>query len=117
MNSMGMIKGITITLITRVSSGKDAFNRQIETETREEVENVLVAPVSQNGGEILSELSMNGKMARYQLAIPKGDTHNWEDCIVEFFGQRWQSIGFSTIGIEDMIPLEWNRKVVVERYG
>ncbi len=114
---MGCLKGITITLITKTETGKDPFNNPIETETREEVENVLVAPVSQNGGEILNELSMNGKKARYQLGIPKGDAHNWEDCIVEFFGERWKSIGFSTIGIEDLIPLDWNRRVVVERYG
>ena len=114
---MAYLKGITVTLIVKRSAGKDAFNREIFQESTEEVENVLVAPVSQNGGEILSELSMNGKKARYQLAIPKGDQHNWDDAIVEFFGERWKSVGFSTIGIEDMIPLDWNRKVVVERYG
>ena len=114
---MGHLRGITVTLITKTAAGKDAFNRTIETETRETVENVLVAPISQSGEEILTELSMNGKKARYQMAIPKGDTHNWEDCEVEFFGERWKSIGYSTIGIEDLIPLDWNRKVVVERYG
>ncbi len=114
---MAYLKGITVTLIVKRSAGKDALNREIFQESTEEVENVLVAPVSQNGGEILSELSMNGKKARYQLAIPKGDQHNWDDAIVEFFGERWKSVGFSTIGIEDMIPLDWNRKVVVERYG
>ena len=114
---MAFLKGITITLITKTASGKDAFNREQFTESSETVENVLVSPLSQNVSEILSELNMNGKKAVYQLAIPKGDTHNWENCIVEFFGERWKSIGFSTTGIDDLIPLDWNRKVVVERYG
>ena len=114
---MGVLKGITITLVTKVSAGKDAFNREQFTESAETVENVLISPLSQNGSEILSELSLNGKKAVYQLAIPKGDAHNWEDCIVEFFGERWRSVGFSTMGIDDLIPLDWNRKVVVERYG
>lgn len=104
-------------LITKDSSGRDAFNRPILTETRETVENVLVAPLSQTDVAIISELSLNGKKARYQLAIPKGDSHSWEDAEVEFFGERWKTVGFTTMGIEDLIPLDWNKKVVVERYG
>ena len=112
-----ILKGIPVKLITKVSTGKDAFNRDIVTETEETVDNVLVAPLSQTGDEIISELSLNGKKVKYQMAIPKGDTHAWEDADVEFFGVRWHTIGFSVIGIEDMIPLDWNRKVLVERVG
>lgn len=114
---MGYLKGITVKITIKTPNGKDAFNRVQFTETTEDVENVLVAPLSQTGTEVLNELSMNGKKARYQLGIPKGDTHSWEDTIVEFFGEKWKTVGFSTIGIEDLIPLDWNRKVVVERYG
>ncbi len=111
------LKGIPVDLYTKSSTERDAFNRPINTETKTTVDNVLVAPLSQTGEEIINELSMNGKKAKYQLAIPKGDTNNWEDAEVEFFGVRWKTIGFSTIGIEDMIPLDWNRKVLVERVG
>ena len=104
-------------LIDKVQTGKDDFNRPIYGESRETVENVLVGPLSQTGEEILGELSMTGKKARYLLGIPKGDTHTWEDREVEFFGTRWRTVGFSVMGIEDMIPLDWNRKVVVERNG
>ena len=112
-----VLKGIPVDLIIKASTEKDAFHRPIETETRVTVDNVLVAPLSQTGEEILSELSMDGKKVKYQLGIPKGDTHTWEDTEVEFFGFRWKTIGFPTIGIEDMIPLNWNRKVLVERVG
>lgn len=112
-----LLKGITVDLYVKTGNGTDAFNRPIETETKYSVSNVLVAPLSQTGEEVLSELSLNGKKVKYQLAIPKGDTHTWEDAEVEFFGYRWKTIGFSTIGIEDMIPLDWNRKVLVERVG
>ena len=118
MTSMAsVLKGIPVDLIIKASTAKDAFNRPIETETRVTVDNVLVAPLSQTGEEILSELSMDGKKVKYQLGLPKGDTHTWEDTEVEFFGFRCKTIGFSTIGIEDMIPLDWNRKVLVERVG
>ena len=40
----------------------------------------------------------------------------WEDRKVEFFGEIWKTVGFSQQGIENMIPLDWNRKVQVERY-
>ena len=114
---MGLLKGITVTLCRRTSAGKDEFNRDIWEEERIQVENVLVAPISQTDTEILSELSLSGKKARYQLGIPKGDTHVWEDSVIEFFGARWQATGFATMGIDELSPLGWNRKVVVERYG
>ena len=117
MISMALLKGITVVLISKTATGKDAFNRDIVTESRKSVENVIVAPLSQTGDEIINELSLNGKKVKYQLAIPKGNTDTWEDKDVEFFGERWHAIGFSVTGIEDLIPLDWNRKVVVERCG
>ena len=112
-----LLKGISVDLFTKSSTATDEFNRPIETETKVTVDNVLVAPLSQTGDEILGELSLNGKKVKYQLAIPKGDTNTWEDAEVEFFGVRWRTIGFSTVGIEENIPLDWNRKVLVERVG
>ena len=114
---MGLLKGTTVYLYEKVSAGKDAFNREIFEETMTPVENVLIAPLSQTGEEIINELSLNGKKARYILGIPKGDTHDWEDRKVAFFGEVWKTAGYSVIGMEEMIPLDWNRKVVVERYG
>lgn len=117
MSLMGFLKGTTIILYEKVQTREDAFHRAQFQETPVEVENVLISPLSQTGEEILGEISLNGKKARYQLAIPKGDTHNWEDATVEFFGEKWRTIGYSTRGMESMIPLDWNRKVVVERNG
>ena len=117
MTGMALIKGIPVVLITKSETGRDAFNRPITEETRETVENVLVAPLSQTDTDVIGELSLDGKHARYQLGIPKGDDHQWENAVVEFFGQRWRASGFVTEGIDALIPLDWNRKVVVERYG
>ena len=36
---------------------------------------------------------------------------------LEFFGQKFRSYGAVTQGIEALIPLYWNKKVKVERYG
>lgn len=112
---MPEIRGITITLYEKRQTGTDGFNKPVYAEQPVQVGNVLIAPVS--GDDVASILDLTGKKAVYTLAIPKGDTHIWEDRRIKFFGQTWHSFGFSTVGIEENIPLSWNRKVMVERYG
>ncbi|MCB7076467.1 hypothetical protein LI012_06445 [Caldibacillus thermoamylovorans] len=109
-----MIKGITVTLINKQEVGKDPFGQPIYEDAPIEVENVLVSPTSTD--DIVNQLNIDGKKAVYTLAIPKNDTNNWEDAEVLFFGQRWRTFGIPTEGIDHLIPLEWNKKVMVERY-
>lgn len=111
---MAKIKGITVTLINKKEVGKDAFDAPIYEDVPTDVDNVLVAPTSTD--DIVSQLDLTGKKAVYTLAIPKGDEHKWEDAEVYFFGQKWRTFGFVTQGIEHLIPLSWNKKVMVERY-
>lgn len=109
------LKGITITLVDRVQTGEDDFGAIIYDDVEISVDNVLVSPTSSD--DIVNQMSLTGKKAVYTLAIPKGDTNDWEDKEVLFFGQRWRTFGVPIEGIEDMIPLDWNKKVTVERYG
>ena len=108
------IKGITVTLINKQEVGKDPFNKPIYKDVEIEVDNVLVSPTSTE--DIVNQLNIDGKKAVYTLAIPKGDTNNWEDAEVHFFGKRWRTFGIPTEGIDHLIPLQWNKKVMVERY-
>ncbi|WP_434779956.1 hypothetical protein [Enterococcus thailandicus] len=112
---MAKIKGITIILVDKVKTGTDPFGNPIYEDGDIEVENVLVSPTSSD--DIVNQMTLTGKKAVYTLGIPKGDTHDWEDKEVKFFGERWRTFGFPTEGIEDLIPLDWNKKVMVERYG
>ncbi|EPF4429089.1 hypothetical protein ACSSP6_004995 [Escherichia coli] len=112
---MTKIKGITIILVDKVRTGKDPFGNPIYEDREIEIENVLVSPTSSD--DIVNQLTLTGKKAVYTLGIPKGDTHDWEDKEVKFFGERWRTFGFLSEGIEDLIPLDWNKKVMVERYG
>ena len=112
---MALIKGITVTLYEKTRSGEDDFNAPIYTETPVQVENVLVTPVSAE--DIINDLQLYGKRAVYELSIPKGDTHQWEDRTVEFFGHKWRTFGFCREWIEENLPLNWNKKIKVERYG
>ncbi|WP_427814291.1 hypothetical protein ACQKTA_04180 [Enterococcus sp. 22-H-5-01] len=112
---MGKIKGITVQLVNPITEGIDPFGNPIYKDKVVTVENVLIAPTSSD--DIVNQLSLTGKKAVYTLGIPKGDTHDWEDKKVKFFGQEWRTFGLSLEGIESLIPLDWNKKVMVERYG
>lgn len=109
-----MIRGIPVVLYEKKETGRDEFDHPVYTEQAVVVENVLVAPASTT--EILDTLNLYGKKAVYNIAIPKGDRHLWQDCRVDFFGQSWRIIGFPQRGIEENIPLDWNEKWMVERY-
>lgn len=110
-----MITGRTVVLLEKQQTGVDAFNRPTYAEVPVAVENVLIAPLSDQ--EVLDTLNLTGRKAVYQLGIPKGDAHNWENQRVQFFGETWQVIGIPTEGQDELIPLSWNKKVKVERYG
>lgn len=108
-----MLRGITVSLSVKTRTGTDDFNRPTYSAETVPVENVLVRPLSDE--EITSELNLTGRRAVYELGIPKGDTHSWENETVTFFGQPFRVIGIPTEGIDAMIPLAWNKKVKVER--
>lgn len=109
------MRGISVILFDKQEVGRDKMNAPIFEEKPTVIENVLVAPVSSD--DVLETFNLTGKKAVYEMAIPKGDTHVWEDRKVHFFGQDWHVISFPTEGIEHLIPLSWNKKVKVERYG
>lgn len=111
---MAMIKGVTVTLWVKKQSGTDEFNHPVYDYEKTEVRNVLVAPATSD--DITTSLDLTGKRAEYTIAIPKGDTSDWKDTFVEFFGHKWKTFGFQIEGIEANIPLDWNKKVMVELY-
>ena len=112
------MKGITITLIEKTQIGTDGFNAPMYEETEVSVENVLVGEPTSD--EITDSLNLYGKRVIYVMAIPKGDEHRWHDSDVilpEPFAGRYHTIGYPTAGIEENIPLSWNKKVRLERIG
>ncbi len=94
-----MIKGIDILLY----AGDDT----------EVISNVLVG---NSATADTTELTNNGgTMQTFTLAIPKGDTHDWTDRTVEFFGQKFRTVGVPLQGIEENIPLCWHKQVRVQK--
>ena len=111
---MGRLRGISIILYTKNKVGEDEFGAPVYEELPEVVNDVLVG--EPEGSDVTDTLNLTGKRLAYTLAIPKGDTHEWRDRKVEFFGRKFRTFGEPVEGIEWMIPLRWNKKVKVERY-
>ena len=111
---MGKIHGIQITLIDKQVVSVDPFGSPVVKDVEILVDNVLVAPATTE--DVTSQMSLTGKKISYTIGIPKGDLHDWEEKEVRFFGKRWKTVGLPLEGIESMMPLEWNKKVMVERY-
>ncbi|MBQ7265147.1 MAG: hypothetical protein IJS61_03525 [Firmicutes bacterium] len=112
------LKGITITLREMSEGERDAFNMPRKVYTDTNVADVLVGEPSTE--DITQTFNLYGKKVKYTLAIPKGDTHNWVNALVvlpEPFGGEYKTIGYPTAGIEENIPLRWNKKVHIERVG
>lgn len=112
---MALIQGIRVILYDRAQTGTDAFSAPVYDENPVSVDNVLVCPVS---AEAVTEgIQMYGKRAEYELCIPKENTNVWEDRTVEFFGQKWRTFGPALEWIGANVPLGWNKRIKVERYG
>ena len=112
---MAQIVGIDVVLHQKTQTSVNSFNEPIYSETTVTVHNVLVAPTTSD--DIIDENSLVGRKEVYTLAIPKGDTNDWENQIIEFWGKTFKSFAIPQQGIEANIPLEWNKKVLVERYA
>lgn len=109
------MKGISVVLYERTLAGHDEFNDPVYIEAPVVVHNVLVGKPSTD--DITSTINLYGKNLEYILALPKGDTHNWEDSQIEFFGKKFRSFGSVIEGIEANVPTAWHKQVRVQRYG
>lgn len=108
------MQGIDIIRYNKTQTGVDGFGTPIYSEAPEVVHNVLIGEPATE--DVVNDLQLYGTRLAYTLALPKGDSHDWDNITVEFFGQRFRTYGGVTEGIEAMIPGRWNRKVKVERF-
>ena len=113
-----MLTGVTVQLIKKTAGDPDPIGQPTYTEDPVNVDDVLVGEPSSS--DVTDALQLYGKVVAYTLGIPKGDTNDWTDTEVilpEPFAGRYRTIGYPIAGIEANIPLRWNKKVKVERYG
>ena len=108
------IQGVTIQLINKIAGPVDAFNRPTYEDAEPiDVDDVLVGEPTAD--EVINATNLHGTKVKYTLAIPKGDTNTWKGDVI-IWGERYKIITSPTQGIEENIPLRWNKKVMVEEY-
>ena len=108
------IQGIDVLLYETTQIGVDDFDAPIYDPNPTTVKNVLI--IQPKSEEIAEQLNLTGKKVLYTLCIPKGDVHDWENKEVEFFGQRFVTVGKTTQYIEELTPLSWNKQIKVAAY-
>lgn len=119
-SEMAILKGITVTLYEQAIDGYDPIGIPVYTDTPVTVQNVLIGEPTTE--DITTSTQLYGKVIRYMLGIPKGDTHDWMDKKVSWtdaYGltHTVKTFGFPITGIEDNIPGPWHMKVRCEEYG
>lgn len=111
-NSAAVLHGITIKLYEKTQTDTDPFGNPVYSEHETDVDNVIVAPATEQ--EVIDTMNLTGRKIVYTMGIPKGDTHDWTNVRVSFFGRNFRTVGEPVRGIEAMIPLNWHKKVRCE---
>ena len=110
------MKGVTVTLIYKTQTGKDEFGQPVYEEVSISVNDVLIGEPSTE--DIQNAITVYVKRIAYTLAIPKGDVNVWYKAKVVLpapWNETFNVIGDAIMGIEENIPLRWNKKVHIER--
>jgi len=111
-----MIKGIQIILNEQTVTGVDDFNREVVETVAVPIDNVVVGQPSSE--DVFNEINLSGKRVAYNLCIPVGDTHDWKNAVVEFYGKKWRTIGEPTQYMDGFMGenFPWNKQIKVEAY-
>lgn len=111
---MGRIKGKSVVLHTRTVKEYDPLGNPIYQTADTTVYNVLWNVSTAD--DLIDTSRLEGTQELYTLSIPKGDTNTWLENTVTFNGKTFHCYAESE-GIDNLTPLEWNKKVLVERYN
>lgn len=106
-----MISGVTVQVVRREETGRDAFNMPTVIETSEDVENVLVAPATT--ADIDGIARPEGDDTTLTLHFPKTYTASLRGCAVVVDGRRFEVAGDPMGYMEANTPGAWNRPVAV----
>ncbi len=111
------MKTVSVILVKKTAGQPDPFGQPTYTTEEITVSGVLVGEPSSE--DITNAYAMHGAKLAYTLAIPKGDENDWKDTTVKLsgpFAGTYHTVGLPTAGIDENIPLRWNKKVHLERY-
>ena len=111
---MARITGESVKVEKKTQIGTDDFGAPIYSTEWVTVVNVLVCQPSSS--DITDALTMYGAKVVYTLCLPKGDANDWRDTRVELTNRGiFHTIGDVIEYTEANVPLDWNKKVNLER--
>ena len=111
-----LLSGVTVTLYEKTQTGVDAFNRPVYEETAVPVSNVLIQPMERTTDVPTESTDLTGEKTSYILGIPKTDADDWKNRRGDFFGSSFRTESGEWQGIDELIPGDWNRKILCRRY-
>ena len=109
---MTLLPTETVSLIQKSQTSTDDFGAPIYSESEIAIDGACVYPTSSE--DMTDTLNLTGKKSVYTVCIPKGDANNWTNTKVMIRGEAFKTIGAPISWTET--PLEWNKRIEVERY-
>lgn len=111
-------KSIPVTLYEVVGYETDGFGKKQPVTVPVVVQHCLVA---QNVADaVVDQTTLETNREQFTIAIPKGDSHKWEESMVEFVlaGEqiKARTFGATLKGIEALVPTYWHKQIKAERY-
>lgn len=107
------MNGTTVTVLRDVENGTDEFGSPVATVMTEQVDNVLIAPVSDK--DLSGSIRPDGIEVALVLHFPKTYTTSLRGTRIKLDGQTYAVIGDPVGYMPENTPGPWNRPVQVER--
>lgn len=104
---------IPVTLYEKVQDGTDDFGVPTYAENAVVIDKCLVAMGQHN--QLMDNNTIQVALDTFTIAIPKGDTHDWRNSIVEFslggIEFRCKTNSDYLLGVEEAMPLMWHKQI------
>jgi hypothetical protein len=102
------MKGITLTFVKQVSNGTDSFNNPTYTTSNVEVEDCLVAPITEPA-TAREQQAMEQSKDQIRIHLPKASTADVSDSELTWNGKVFHIDSDSVVFMDENTPTRWNR--------
>lgn len=106
--------GITLTFTKQTAGGTDALNNPTYTTTEIEVDNCLIAPITEPSSA-REQQAMEQSKDQVRIHLPKTCTDDVSDSDVEWDGKVFHIDSDSVKFMDENTPTKWNRYFRAER--
>lgn len=108
--------GTTLTFTKRIlGSTLDAFGNPVETTEDIEVDNCLIAPITEPSNQREEQAMHQGKI-QVRIHLPKTFTGDVSSSTVEWGGKTFSLDSDSVVFMDENCPTKWNRYFRAEAY-